>query len=199
MQGDTPESQEERHEPFLLPDFPLDVCLDVHTDGACLGNPGIGGWGVIFCTTPERLLSGGVQATTNNRMELTAALEALRAVKPNQVLRVHSDSTYVVKGMTVWIKAWRKKGFRRPGGVAMPNVDLWRQLDELAASRRVSWKWVRGHAGNVFNERVDKIAREAAWRLEQGLRKESPRGPREEVRQRIRPRASSDRRRAAGV
>ena len=168
MQEDLYGGWAEKRAPFL-PDFPLDACLDVHTDGACLGNPGIGGWGVIFCTTPERVLSGGVQATTNNRMELVAALEALRAVPPNQVLRVHSDSTYVVKGMTVWIKAWRKKGFRRPGGVAMPNVDLWRQLDELAASRRVSWQWVRAHAGHAFNERVDKIARDAAWHLEQEL------------------------------
>ncbi len=181
---------EERHEPFL-PDFPLDACLDVHTDGACLVNPGgVGGWGVIFCTNPEQVLWGNVEATTSNRMELTAALEALRAVKPNQVLRVHSDSTYVVKGMTVWIKAWRKKGFRRPGPggvVAMPNADLWRQLDELAASRRVSWKWVRGHAGHKFNERVDTIAREAARCLEQDLEQDL----REEVQKRLRNKAQS--------
>ena len=131
-----------------------------YTDGACSGNPGPGGWGVILMHGEHRKeLSGGESATTNNRMELTAAIQALEALRFPVAIEIHTDSTYVVRGMTEWLPNWRRRGWRRQAG-ELENRDLWQKLYELSQSHQVTWKWVRGHAGNELNERADQLARE---------------------------------------
>ncbi len=133
----------------------------IYTDGACQGNPGPGGWGVILrYGQHEKTLSGGETDTTNNRMELQAALEALRALtEPCQVI-LFTDSEYLKKGITEWLPHWKRRNWRRKGG-KLANVDLWMKLDEEITRHQISWRWVRGHAGHHFNERVDKLARKA--------------------------------------
>lgn len=135
--------------------------VTIYTDGACLGNPGPGGWGVILrYGLHEKVLSGFEKDTTNNRMELRAALEALRALTgPCQVI-LFTDSEYLKKGITEWMPGWKRRNWRRKGG-ALANVDLWMKLDEEIQRHEIQWRWVRGHAGNVMNERVDKLARGA--------------------------------------
>lgn len=134
----------------------------IYTDGACSGNPGPGGWGALlrFGDT-ERELSGAEALTTNNRMELMAALSALEALKRPCVVDLYTDSQYVKNGITQWIKGWQARGWKTAGNDPVKNEDLWRAL--LAASQKhtVSWHWVKGHAGHVENERVDQLAREA--------------------------------------
>lgn len=133
--------------------------VEIYTDGACKGNPGPGGWGALLaCEGVERELFGGEPETTNNRMELTAVIEALRALKrPSQVI-LHTDSQYVQKGITEWIHAWKAKGWKTAARAPVKNVDLWRALDELAGQHRVDWRWVKGHAGHDGNERADALA-----------------------------------------
>jgi len=134
--------------------------VDIFTDGACSGNPGPGGWGAILrIHGRERELYGGEPDTTNNRMELTAVIEALKALKRPVKARVHTDSQYVQKGISEWIHAWKKRGWRTAGRQAVKNADLWRALDEQAAQHRVEWLWVRGHSGHAENERADALAR----------------------------------------
>ena len=137
--------------------------VTVYTDGACSGNPGPGGWGAILISGPHRKeLSGGEPETTNNRMELTAAIEALRALKGTPKVDLYTDSTYVKKGITEWIASWKANGWRRRSGkrlLPVKNEDLWRALDELAASHDVTFHWVEGHAGHPENERADELAR----------------------------------------
>ena len=135
--------------------------VTIYTDGACQGNPGPGGWGVILrYGQHEKTLSGGEADTTNNRMELQAALEALRAqTEPCQVT-LFTDSEYLKKGITEWLPNWKRRNWRRKGG-KLANVDLWMKLDEEITRHQISWRWVRGHAGHHFNERVDKLARKA--------------------------------------
>jgi len=143
--------------------------VTVYTDGACSGNPGPGGWGAILISGALRKeISGGEAATTNNRMELTAAIEALRALnEPAEVdhsVDLYTDSTYVKKGITEWIDAWKRNGWRRRSGkrwLPVKNEDLWRALDELVADHRVAFHWVEGHAGHEENERADHLARDA--------------------------------------
>jgi len=139
--------------------------VQIYTDGACSGNPGPGGWGAILVSGEHRKeISGGEPATTNNRMELMAAIEALRALKGSPSVDLYTDSTYVKKGITEWIASWKANGWRRRSGkklLPVKNEDLWRALDELAASHTVNFHWVEGHAGHAENERADELARAA--------------------------------------
>ena len=139
--------------------------VTVYTDGACSGNPGPGGWGAVLVSGSHRKeISGGDPATTNNRMELTAAIEALRALNGKPDVDLFTDSTYVKKGITEWIEAWKDNGWRRRSGkrlLPVKNEDLWRELDRLVADHTVTFHWVEGHAGYVENERADELARQA--------------------------------------
>jgi ribonuclease HI len=133
-----------------------------YTDGACSGNPGPGGWAAVIVNDGEREeISGGAPATTNNRMELTAVIEALRRVPAGAPVTVVTDSQYVLKGMTSWVAGWRKRGWRTATGGPVLNQDLWEALAALVGSR-VTWEWVRGHSGHRENERVDELARAQA-------------------------------------
>lgn len=134
--------------------------VDIYTDGACSGNPGPGGWGAILRHSErEKELFGYDPATTNNRMEMTAVIEALRSLKRSTPVRVHTDSQYVQKGMTEWIHGWKRRGWKTAGKDPVKNEDLWRTLDTLAAGHQVEWLWVKGHAGHPENERADELAR----------------------------------------
>lgn len=138
----------------------------IYCDGACLGNPGPGGYAALLMhnspNARERVVSGYELSTTNNRMELRAAIEGIKALKRHCEMSIFSDSQYVVRGMTEWIGAWQKSGFKSSSKKSIANVDLWLELLEAANGHTIFWQWVRGHAGNVFNERVDEIAREQA-------------------------------------
>jgi len=139
--------------------------IHIHTDGACSGNPGPGGWGALMrWRDHERELSGSEADTTNNRMELTAAIRALEAVKRPARVVVHTDSTYVEDGITRWIHGWKKNGWKTAAKKPVKNEDLWRQLDAALAPHKVEWRWVKGHAGDPDNERADQLAREAVSR-----------------------------------
>jgi ribonuclease HI len=136
--------------------------VEIFTDGACSGNPGPGGWGAILrWDGRERELSGGEAETTNNRMELTAAIEALNALKRAVRVDLHTDSTYVKDGITKWIHGWKAKGWKTAAKKPVKNQDLWRALDEALADHEVTWHWVKGHAGHPENERADALARAA--------------------------------------
>jgi ribonuclease HI len=133
----------------------------IFTDGACSGNPGPGGWGVILISGVHRKeLSGGEAATTNNRMELTAAIAALEALKKPSRVDIHTDSEYVQKGISAWIHGWKRRGWRTSSKEPVKNADLWQRLDAAQARHDVHWHWVRGHAGHAENERADELARE---------------------------------------
>jgi ribonuclease HI len=139
-----------------------EAVVEIYADGACKGNPGPGGWGVILLFGGRRKeLHGGEVATTNNRMELTAVIEGLGALKRRSRVRVYTDSQYVQKGISEWIHQWKKKGWRTADRKAVKNDDLWRRLDELASGHAVEWHWVKGHAGHPENERADALARQA--------------------------------------
>jgi ribonuclease HI len=135
--------------------------ITIHTDGACSGNPGPGGWGAILEWQGHRKeISGAVQDTTNNRMELMAAIRALQAVKgENKPVRLVTDSTYVRDGVTKWIHGWKKNGWKTAAKKPVKNADLWVELDEAAARHNVSWDWVKGHSGDPENDRADELAR----------------------------------------
>jgi ribonuclease HI len=136
--------------------------VEAFTDGACRGNPGPGGWGVLLrFDGRERELSGGEPDTTNNRMELTAAIEALRALTRPCRVRITTDSQYVRQGVTEWIKRWQANGWKTAQRQPVKNQDLWRELVTLAARHRVDWHWVRGHSGHAENERADALANSA--------------------------------------
>ena len=135
--------------------------VEIFTDGACSGNPGPGGWGAILrWNGHERELSGGDAATTNNRMELMAAIQALEALKRRTTTRIHTDSIYLRDGITKWIMRWKTNGWRTADKKPVKNLDLWRRLDAAIEGHAVSWHWVKGHAGHVENERADRLARE---------------------------------------
>lgn len=135
--------------------------VTIYTDGACRGNPGPGGWAAILrYGKHEKAISGGEKDTTNNRMELRAAFEALRSLTEPCRVVLYTDSEYLKKGITLWLPGWKKRNWRRKGG-KLANVDLWMKLDEEMARHEVRWRWVKAHAGNTVNERVDKLAREA--------------------------------------
>ena len=131
----------------------------LYTDGACRGNPGVGGWGVLIKhANSETELLGYERNTTNNRMELLAVIKGLETLSQNSEVVVYTDSQYVQKGMTEWLEKWKLEQFRVKGGLRV-NHDLWRQLDSLAAKHNVSWKWIRGHSGHDKNDRADALAR----------------------------------------
>ena len=142
--------------------------VQIWCDGACRGNPGVGGWGVILDHPKKRLeLTGGENDTTNNRMELTAAIEGLKALRMPAKVVVHSDSKYVVKGMTEWVTGWIKKGWRKADRKPVANKDLWIELVDLASKHEVTWEWVEGHAGDEMNELADTLANQGADEVEQ--------------------------------
>lgn len=133
--------------------------LEIWTDGACKRNPGPGGWGVLMVYgSHKREMCGGSPLTTNNQMELTAVIEALRAIKRPCPMRIHLDSSYVKYGITKWIHGWKKKGWRTADGKPVKNDTLWKQLDALVAQHSIEWCWVKGHAGDPGNERADELA-----------------------------------------
>ena len=133
--------------------------VDVYPDGACKGNPGPGGWGALLVHgKQEKEIFGGEPSTTNNRMELTAAIMALTALKRRSRVRVHTDSRYVQQGISEWLPAWKRRGWKKSDGKPVLNADLWRHLDELAAKHEIDWIWVKGHAGHLGNERADALA-----------------------------------------
>ncbi|MCY4551638.1 MAG: ribonuclease HI [Defluviicoccus sp.] len=135
--------------------------VDIFTDGACSGNPGPGGWGVLLRHgATEKELCGGEAATTNNRMELMAAIKAIEALKRPSRVRLHTDSTYLRDGITRWIRGWKANGWKTAAKKPVKNVDLWKRLDALAAGHEIDWRWVRGHAGHPDNERADALARD---------------------------------------
>jgi len=132
--------------------------IDAFTDGACTGNPGPGGWGVLIIDGGTQVeMFGGESATTNNRMEMTAALEALKAT--TGPIRLHTDSQYLKNGITEWIKGWKRNGWRTADRKPVKNQDLWTALDGAVAGRTVEWRWIRGHVGHPENERADALAR----------------------------------------
>jgi len=133
--------------------------VEIYTDGACKGNPGPGGWGALLRYGGRtRELYGGDPLTTNNRMELTAVIRALEALKRSCRVRLHTDSQYVQRGISAWIHDWKKRGWRTADKKPVKNEDLWRRLDEARGRHDVEWVWVRGHEGNVGNERADELA-----------------------------------------
>jgi ribonuclease HI len=133
--------------------------IEIYADGACKGNPGPGGWGVLMRSgTVEKELCGGEPQTTNNRMELTAVIRALQALKRHSEVTVYTDSQYVQKGISEWIHSWKRRGWLTADKKPVKNEDLWRELDELARNHRVHWQWVKGHAGHEGNERADALA-----------------------------------------
>ena len=139
--------------------------VDIHTDGACLGNPGPGGWAALLRWRGiERELAGGEADTTNNRMELMAAIAALEALKEACDATLHTDSQYVRQGITEWIGNWVRRGWKTAGGDPVKNRDLWERLHAAAARHPVDWRWVKGHAGDPDNERVDQLARAEAMK-----------------------------------
>jgi ribonuclease HI len=139
--------------------------LFAYTDGACSGNPGPGGWGVLMlareagAVVRERELSGGEAMTTNNRMELMAAISALEALTRETEITIVTDSAYVKNGVTEWIHGWKRNGWRTAGRDPVKNVELWQRLDAAQAKHKVTWRWIKGHAGHVENERADALAR----------------------------------------
>ncbi len=145
--------------------------VEIWTDGACSGNPGPGGWAALLRHGGrERTISGAEPRTTNNRMELLAAIRALEALRRPCRVRLVTDSEYLKKGITEWLPRWKARGWRTSERKPVKNADLWRRLDELAARHEIEWEWVRGHSGHPENERVDRLARTALRRLATGAR-----------------------------
>jgi ribonuclease HI len=133
--------------------------VEIYSDGACRGNPGPGGWGALLrYGSQEKELWGGEAATTNNRMELMAAIRALEALKRPSQVKLYTDSIYVMKGITSWIQSWKRRGWRTADKKPVKNEDLWRELEAQAARHNIEWHWVKGHAGHPENERADALA-----------------------------------------
>jgi len=145
--------------------------VEIWTDGACKGNPGPGGWGVLLrAGRHEKALHGGELCTTNNRMELLAVIEGLRALQRPCRVTVYTDSQYVMKGMTEWLANWKRRGWLTAEKKPVKNAELWQALEEQVARHQVSWRWVRGHAGDPDNERADQLANLGAASVAQGER-----------------------------
>ena len=136
--------------------------VEIYTDGACRGNPGPGGWGALLSSGEhEKELSGAEALTTNNRMELTAVIRALEALKRPSEVRIFTDSEYVRRGITEWVRNWKARGWKTADRKPVKNQDLWERLDALTAGHKIEWRWVKGHSGVPGNERVDRLANEA--------------------------------------
>ena len=135
--------------------------ITIYTDGACSGNPGVGGWGVVIIedNKNEFFLNGGDKNTTNNKMELTAAIQALKAIEKKSAITLITDSKYVKDGIQSWIQNWKKNGWKTAAKKPVKNKELWIELDELIVRHNITWKWVKGHAGNTHNEKADYLAR----------------------------------------
>ena len=147
--------------------------VEIHTDGSCLGNPGPGGWAAVLrYQGRERELAGGEALTTNNRMELTAVIRALQALKRPSAVQIHTDSQYVQKGISEWIHNWKRRGWLTADKQPVKNVDLWQMLDELSSAHQIDWRWVKGHAGHPGNERADQLANQGIDELQRGVRSE---------------------------
>lgn len=141
--------------------------VQIYTDGGCDPNPGIGAWAaVLMCRGGRKEICGGELESTNNRMELTAAIKALEALRRPCAVTIRTDSEYLHKGMTEWLPDWKRRNWRRKGG-GLRNMDLWRQLDELIGKHTVRWQWVKGHAGDALNERCDELVSQTIARLKQ--------------------------------
>ncbi|MDF1847667.1 MAG: ribonuclease HI [Parvibaculaceae bacterium] len=137
------------------------MTVDIYTDGACSGNPGPGGWGALMlCNGEEKELCGGEVETTNNRMEMLAAVQAFQALKKPTKVRLHTDSTYLKDGITKWINNWKRNGWRTAAKKPVKNADLWQLLEEVMKPHDVEWHWVKGHSGHPENERADELARQ---------------------------------------
>jgi ribonuclease HI len=144
--------------------------IEIFTDGACRGNPGPGGWAALVRSgAHEKMLSGAEAATTNNRMELMAAIEALRSLTQPSEIRLTTDSQYLRQGVVTWVKKWKANGWRTASRQPVKNQDLWVWLDRVVGTHRIEWRWVRGHSGHVENERVDVEANHAIDRLLKGM------------------------------
>lgn len=140
--------------------------IEIYTDGACLGNPGRGGWGAVLLYKEHyKEISGNEAETTNNRMELRAIIEALKMLKKPSAATIYTDSKYAMEGITKWIFNWKKNGWRSSDKKPVKNVDLWQELDSEVQKHQLSWTWVKGHSGNKYNEIVDELARKAAESL----------------------------------
>ena len=138
----------------------------IYTDGACLGNPGKGGWAAIIIEpTGEREIVGCEKSTTNNRMELKAVIEALKEIEVNSQISLFSDSKYVIDGITKWIKNWKINDWKTTNKKEIKNLDLWMDLDKLTSKLKITWKWVKGHSTNEYNNRVDRLARNEAEKI----------------------------------
>ena len=137
--------------------------IEVYTDGGCSPNPGNGGWAVVLVKNGELVgeFYGGERETSNNRMELTAAIKGLGAIATDESIQLFTDSNYVKQGITTWIKGWKANGWKTAGRQPVKNQDLWQELDSVAATKKVEWSWLKGHAGNVWNERVDGLVHKA--------------------------------------
>lgn len=151
--------------------------IEIYTDGACRGNPGPGGWGALLrAGSHEKELWGGAPDTTNNRMEMTAVIESLKALKRPSDVVLTTDSQYVRKGITEWITGWKRKNWKTSAGKPVKNADLWREIDALAASHKIDWRWVKGHSGHAENERVDDLANRGIDELAKGSASSSAKG-----------------------
>lgn len=151
--------------------------IQIHTDGSCLGNPGAGGWAAVIVDEQNKRkeIFGGAEHTTNNRMELTAAIRALEKISEGGRVELFTDSSYLKNAFTNgWLDNWKRNGWRTSTKGNVLNQDLWRELDELISTRAVKFNWVKGHAGNVFNERCDELARTTAAKFQRGELKDSP-------------------------
>ncbi len=147
-----------------------DVSVRIYADGGCRGNPGPGGWGVVLLANQrDKELWGSEANTTNNRMELTAAIRALEALNRPTTVDLHTDSQYVQKGISQWIHNWKRNGWRTADNKPVKNADLWQRLDELCSAHRIRWIWLRGHAGDAGNERADRLANRAMDELQASL------------------------------
>jgi len=145
----------------------LKTKLEIYTDGACRGNPGPGGWGVLLVAGKHRkTMHGGDADTTNNRMELTAVIEALNALQGKRAVRLYTDSKYVLDGINGWIDGWKARGWKTAAKKPVKNQDLWQALDQARARHDIDWQWVKGHAGNPGNERADALANQGIDELE---------------------------------
>ncbi len=165
----------------------------IHSDGACHGNPGPGGWAAILSCGPHtRELTGAVCATTNNRMELQAAIEAFTALKKPCVVEFHTDSNYLNNGVTTWLAGWKRNGWRTKAKTPVKNADLWCQLDSVVTPHRVTWHWVKGHAGHQGNERCDRLATESIEALERQYSREQLKASLQDFNQSLGSSASGD-------